>query len=227
MTNRSPAPPIPPRPSSVGRREFLQSAVGASLAVAGVKGAQTTRKVATNTPIRVGLIGRDGHPEILLSSIPKLRNVQWTAYAKGQPDEDSGWVRKHPAGSHPPRVYEHYEEMLEKEPLDVVGICLPFYQNAEASIQAARKGIQVLSEKPAATNLQDLARLEQEIHQSGVRYSIMLDMRALPIFQAARNAVQQGMLGEPILISSQKSYKYGSERPWFYKERKTYGGTIP
>jgi predicted dehydrogenase len=124
-------------------------------------------------------------------------------------------------------VYEHYEEMLEKEPLDVVGICLPFYQNAEASIQAARKGIQVLSEKPAATNLQDLARLEQEIHQSGVRYSIMLDMRALPIFQAARNAVQQGMLGEPILISSQKSYKYGSERPWFYKERKTYGGTIP
>jgi len=55
----------------------------------------------------------------------------------------------------------------------------------------------------------------------------MLDMRALPIFQAARNAVQQGMLGEPILISSQKSYKYGPERPWFYKERKTYGGTIP
>ena len=227
MTNKSPAPPIPPRPSSVGRREFLRSAAGASLAVAGVKGAQTTRKLAANALIRVGLIGRDGHPEILLSSIPKLRNVQWTAYAKGQPDEDSGWVRKHPAGSHPPRVYEHYEEMLEKEPLDVVGICLPFYQNVEASIRAARKGIQVLSEKPAATNLQDLARLEQEIHQSGVRYSIMLDMRALPIFQAARNAVQQGMLGEPILISSQKSYKYGSERPWFYKERKTYGGTIP
>ena len=47
------------------------------------------------------------------------------------------------------------------------------------------------------------------------------------IFQAAREAVQQGAIGEPILISSQKSYKYGAKRPWFYKERRTYGGTIP
>src|SRR5207249_5088681 len=49
----------------------------------------------------------------------------------------------------------------------------------------------------------------------------------LPIFRAARQAVQQGAIGEPILISSQKSYKYGAKRPWFYRERKTYGGTIP
>jgi predicted dehydrogenase len=175
----------------------------------------------------VGLIGRDGHREILLGSIPKLSNVQWTAYAQGEPGEDSAWVQKQFPGSSQTRVYENYHDMLEKEPLDVVGVCLPFYQNAEASIQAARKGLHVLSEKPAAINLPDLARLEQEIQQSGVRYSIMLNMRALPIFQAARKAVQQGALGEPILLSSQKSYQYGSERPWYYKERKTYGGTIP
>ncbi len=42
-----------------------------------------------------------------------------------------------------------------------------------------------------------------------------------------RRAVEVGLVGEPILISSQKSYKYGAERPWFYKGRKTYGGTIP
>ena len=58
------------------------------------------------------------------------------------------------------------------------------------------------------------------------QYSIMLDMRTLPIFRAARQAVQQGAIGDPILISSQKSYKYGAKRPWFYRERKTYGGTI-
>jgi predicted dehydrogenase len=136
-------------------------------------------------------------------------------------------VQKQFPGSSQTRVYETYHDMLEKEPLDVVGVCLPFYQNAEASIQAARKRIHVLSEKPAALNLPDLARLEQEIHQSGVHYSIMLAMRALPIFQAARKAVQEGAIGEPILLSSQKSYQFGSERPWYYKERKTYGGTIP
>ena len=40
-------------------------------------------------------------------------------------------------------------------------------------------------EKPAATDLSDLARLEHQIHQSGIQYSIMLDMRTLPIFRAA------------------------------------------
>jgi predicted dehydrogenase len=227
MRNEFSHPRNSSKPFSIGRREFLESAIGAGFATALGGGAQKVPRFSANTQLRIGLIGRDGHTEILLGSIPKLQNVQWTAYAKGEPGEDNTWVQMHPAAGSQTRVYDNYHEMLEKESLDVVGVCLPFYQNAEASIQAARKGIHVLSEKPAATNLQDLARLEKEIDRSGVRYSIMLDMRAMPIFQAARTAVRQGTIGEPILISSQKSYKYGSERPWFYKERKTYGGTIP
>jgi predicted dehydrogenase len=197
------------------------------MALPAPRAAQVPRPIAPGALIRVGLIGHDGHSEILLRSIPKLANVRLTAYAKSDPNEDSGWVQKQFPDSSRTRVYENYQAMLEKEPLDVVGVCLPYFQNAEASIQAARKGIHVLSEKPAALNLPDLARLESEIRQSGVRYSIMLAMRALPIFQAARQAVQQGAIGEPILLSSQKSYQFGSERPWYYKERKTYGGTIP
>ena len=212
---------------TVDRRRFLQSAVSASLALSGTSRAQTQRPASPNALLRVGLIGSDGHPEVLLGSIPKLSGVQWTAYAKGESGEDSAWVQKQLPGSRQTRVYENYHDMLDKEQLDVVGVCLPFYQNAEASIQAARKGIHVLSEKPAAINLPELARLEQEIRQSGVHYSIMLNMRALPIFQAARKAVQAGAIGEPILLSSQKSYQFGGDRPWYYKERKTYGGTIP
>jgi predicted dehydrogenase len=214
-----------PRP--VRRREFLQAGAGAALAAAGMETSTKARKTTPQTSIRVGLIGRDGHDEILLGSIPKLSNVHWVAYAKGRPNEDSAWVEKHPAGRGEIRVYDNYQEMLVKEPLEVVGVCLPYYQNAEASIAAARRGIHVLSEKPAATTLPDLAGLEQAIHESHIQYSIMLDMRTEPIFQAARQVVQAGAVGEVILISSQKSYKYGPERPRFYKERKTYGGTIP
>ena len=228
-------PKNPSKHFAIGRREFLESALGTGFATTLSSGAQKARKITAKTQLRKGLIGRNGHTEILLGSIPRLQNVQWTAYAKGEAGEVTTWVQKHPAASSPTRVYEDYHKMLEKEALDVVGVCMyvcmyvcmPFYQNAVASMQAARKGIHVLSGKPAATNFQDLARLEHTVHRSGVRYRIMLDMRGLPIFQAARKAVQQGMVGEPILISSQKSYKFGSGRPWFYKDRKTYGGTIP
>ncbi|HTS69461.1 MAG TPA: Gfo/Idh/MocA family oxidoreductase [Terriglobia bacterium] len=216
-----------PDPGTVDRRQFLRTAAGASMALTGAVPAAARRRIASNAVIRVGLIGRDGHREILLGSIPKLANVQWTAYAKGEPGEDSAWVQKQFPASERTRVYDDYHQMLEKEELDVVGVCLPFFRNAEASIQAASRGIHVVSEKPAALTLPDLARLEQAVRETGITYNIMLAMRALPIFLAARHAVQQGTIGEPILLSSQKSYQWGADRPWYYKERKTYGGTIP
>jgi hypothetical protein len=91
---------------TVDRRRFLQSAVGASLALTGTSRAQTKRPALPNALIRVGLIGSDGHREVLLSSIPKLPGVQWTAYAKGEPGENCAWVRKQFPGSCHTRVYE-------------------------------------------------------------------------------------------------------------------------
>jgi len=213
------------KPDSLNRRTFLQSAATASLAMATAHAAGW-RRIAGNRTIRVGLIGRDGHYPILLDSIPHLENVEWVAYARGERGENTAWIRKQRAWTQQTRVYEHYEEMLEKENLDVVGVCLPFFENAEASIRAARRGINVLSEKPAALTLAALDRLQQAVRESGILYSIMLDMRGMPIFQAARKAVRGGAVGEPILITGQKSYIWGRERPWYYKQSKTYGGTI-
>src|SRR5690242_17618840 len=138
------------QPFSNSRRNFLASAVGAGIATTLAGSNLTARQISSDSVLRVGLIGRDGHIETLLGSIPKMKNVQWTAFSKSRPDEDASWVRKNAAGGQA-RVYENYQEMLEKEDLDVVGVCLPYYRNAEASIQAAVKGIHILSEKPAAT----------------------------------------------------------------------------
>ena len=53
-------------------------------------------------------------------------------------------------------------------------------------------------------------------------------MRALrynPAIYAAHEVYKKNIIGEPLLITAQKSYKLGT-RPDFYKKRKTYGGTI-
>ena len=213
------------KPSSLNRRTFLQSAAAGSLAMAAAN-ATPGRTITKTSVVRAGLIGRDGHSGIMLNSIPHLKNVEWVAYAKGEPGENAAWVEKQRAWTQKTRVYADYHEMLEKADLDVVAVCLPFYQNAGAAMEAARRGINVLSEKPAATTLDDLGRLEQAVRESGIHYSIMLDMRGMPIFQAAHKAVRGGAVGEPILVTGQKSYIWGEERPWYYKQRKTYGGSI-
>ena len=213
--------------AGIDRRSFLWSAAAGGLTLAVSDDARTARKVSRDSVIRVGLVGREGHPGDILNSLVKLPKVELAAYAKSGPRDDVGWIRDHPSFARQTRVYPDFHEMMDKEDLHVVGVFMPYYQNAGVSIQAAEKGIHIISEKPAATTLEDLERLESAIRRSGVRYSILLAMRAMPIFQAARSAVQQGLIGEPILLYSQKSYKWGLERPSFYNERRTYGGTIP
>src|SRR5262249_17983521 len=133
----------------------------------------------------------------------------------------------HPSFRPDTRIYRSYQEMLQKEQLDVVGTCLPYTINVFAAIAAVEKGIHVISEKPLATELDYLARLEQALSQSEAQISAMLDMRLDPEVRTIRDAVSKGLIGEPILATAQKSYKFGTSRPWFYKKRETYGGTIP
>ncbi|NUQ63897.1 MAG: Gfo/Idh/MocA family oxidoreductase [Pirellulales bacterium] len=208
---------------SQDRRRFLQAAVGAGLALGVVP-----RSMASGTAghVRVGLIGTDGHTDILLGSIPQMPGVELIAFAKSLPDDDVSRLKRNKAFTEKTRIYDQFEQMLEKEELDVVGICLPYYRNAEASIAAARKGIHIVTEKPVATTLEDLAAVKKAVAESKVRLTSMMNMRCFPPYRAARKAVEDGLIGEPILLTSQKSYRFGAGKPWFYKDLKTYGGTI-
>ena len=210
------------------RRRFLQSAVGAGVALgATARTAAFGQLVDKPGRVRVGLIGTDGHVSVLLGSIPRLPGVELAAFAKSLPDDDVSRLSRKEAFTEKTRIYNQFERMLEEEELDVVGVCLPYYRNSKASIAAARKGIHVVSEKPVATTLADLAALKKAVAQSKVRLTSMMNMRCFPPYRAARKAVRDGLVGEPILLTSQKSYRFGAGRPWFYKDQETYGGTIP
>jgi len=74
--------------------------------------------------------------------------------------------------------------------------------------------------------MKDLDCLRTERDKAKVRVTAMLPMRTSPPLAAAHQAVKEGLIGEPILISAQKSYRWGTSRPWYYKRRKDYGGSI-
>ena len=169
--------------------------------------------------IKVGMIGTVGHTSTILSDIPSMKNVELAAYSnKGNPNLKI---------SENVRIYKTYEEMLDKEKLDLIGVCLPYYQNAKASIAAANKKIHIMTEKPVATTLEDMNDLLAAVKKNRVRLTTILNMRMEPRFQAIYKAVGDGAIGEPILATAQKSYKFGNSRPDFYRVKETYGGTIP
>jgi len=210
------------------RRRFLESAVGVGVALGAAAGtAALGQPPGKPGRLRVGVIGTDGHTGVVLGSIPGLPGVELTAFAKSRPDDDVSGLKRNKAFTEKTRIFDQFERMLEEVELDVVGVFLPYYRNAKASMAAAGKGIHVVSEKPVATTLADLAALKQAVSESKVRLTSLMNMRCFPPYRAARKAVSDGLIGEPILLTSQKSYRFGASRPWFYKDLETYGGTIP
>ena len=176
--------------------------------------------------LRIGQIGTDGHQNMVLNGISQIEGAKLVACAKGHDTDTLEKVKKHTAFTSDTQMYDNFEDMLKKEELDLVSICRPYSLNAEASIAAAEKGIDIVSEKPVATTLSDLDALEASVKQNNIRITAMFGMRLSPAFRAAKQAVVDGLIGQPILATGQKSYKFGT-RPDFFKKRETYGGSIP
>jgi predicted dehydrogenase len=95
------------------------------------------------------------------------------------------------------------------------------------SIDCVRRGIHVIVEKPVATTFEQLDNLGQALaDHPGVHLIAMQTMRYLPGFFTAYRLVRDGAIGDVRLMNAQKSYKLGN-RPAFYHQRNSYGGTIP
>lgn len=125
-----------------------------------------------------------------------------------------------------PVAFDDWRVMLDKIRPDLLCVDGPFELHAEMCIAALSRGINVFCEKPIALNFQELAEIEKIWRSSGTHIRSMIGLRYDPAFLYAAHLVKSGRIGRIKLVRTQKSYKLGS-RPDFYKDRKTYGGTIP
>jgi len=237
-----------------GRREFIRSlgAAGLTLAASGMRAFGLTTKgkpqlkkplVDPEAPLRIGMMGRIGHLGVVFGDLDKIPNVRIAAYAfedgqwefnsdgtkRGRTydmDSQRKWAEKQAWYSSETKLYETYQEMLDKEKLDVAVACLPYARNAYAATCAAQHGVHVLSEKPVAVNYADLEMLEKAVKTSGVRLSAMFTLRFVPTIYSIKKAVSQGLVGKVCMAKGQKSYKFGESRPWYYKHREIFGSSI-
>lgn len=177
--------------------------------------------------IRVAQIGLQGHYSYVVRGIPNVAACRLVAVAQSFSDENLDPLRSTPAWSSEVTPFSDYQRMLDEVRPNVVAIFAPYAHNGRVAIEAVRRGCHVISEKPLAGTLSELQQLRAARDKAGVRVSAILPMRQLAAFQAARKAVADGLIGEPVLISAQKSYQWGEKRPWFYRTAKDYGGSIP
>ncbi|HYM13191.1 MAG TPA: Gfo/Idh/MocA family oxidoreductase [Bryobacterales bacterium] len=203
------------------RRRVL--AAGAAAALAQSLAAQESHPALPH-PVRVGILGLDGHYSEVLEAaklVPEIRVVAVTAPTERE---------KQRASSNPilasAKLYTDYVRMLDAEKLDVVAICDTNGQRAGSVQACAERGLAIAAEKPLAISFPDLEAIKRTIAHHHARLTMLLPMRFEPHYLAMKSLIASGAIGEPIALGAQKSYKLGPRPDWM-KRRSTYGGTIP
>jgi len=175
---------------------------------------------------RLALIGAAGHAGVVLGELVRYPQLHLVATAPSYPGEDVSRHLRAPSPHGLPRLYDDWRAMLDQEQPDIVTVCGRYDLNASIAMDAVRRKCHVICDKPAAQTMDDLAELRLAVGEMGVHYAMMLVMRYEASYFTARQLVQQGLIGEPYLISAQKSYRWGSSRPEFYGVRAQYGSTM-
>jgi len=124
------------------------------------------------------------------------------------------------------RTYLDYRELLANHELDIVVEAGTDRDRADVLVACAERGINLISEKPMAKDLDGLERVRKAVESAGVQFSMLITMRCAPAYRALRQVIEEGRIGEVCQAGGQKSYRLG-ERPDWQKSRETFSGIIP
>lgn len=92
--------------------------------------------------------------------------------------------------------YHNLEAFLNSGSFEAVLIATPHYFHADIAVQSFQRGLHALSEKPISVTVSQADGMIEAARQSGKLFGIMYQMRAEPVYQAARKLVQEGVIGE-------------------------------
>jgi predicted dehydrogenase len=131
----------------------------------------------------VGVCGRD---------VTKARSVANDLRPAGQADDHAG----HISTSSQAGAFDDLGTMLDQTKPDVVHVCSPHGFHAAHAIEAVKRGIHVIIEKPMATEEADAQALIAATKDTGVHAAVCLTKRSYPMVAELRARILAGELGE-------------------------------
>lgn len=94
--------------------------------------------------------------------------------------------------------YTDYKEMLEKEDIDMVDICVPTFLHAEISNYALKAGVHVLCEKPMSLNYDLCQTMIETAKDTGKKLMIGQCLRFDNSYLYLKELLESGKYGKPI-----------------------------
>ncbi len=137
----------------------------------------------------VGNIGRMHLNNVLEGSCP---SVEVTAVCDIDEKKLAYAKEKHPTV----KCFDDAIKMLDSGEIDTVIVAVPHYDHPTYAIEAFKRGIHVITEKPAGVYTRQVREMNAAADKAGVKFGIMFNQRTNPLYAKAREIVQSGQLGE-------------------------------
>jgi myo-inositol 2-dehydrogenase/D-chiro-inositol 1-dehydrogenase/scyllo-inositol 2-dehydrogenase (NAD+) len=100
------------------------------------------------------------------------------------------------------RVFERLEDALEAIPFDAVVITTPTFTHCSLTVAAANAGKHVFCEKPMALTVSECDDMIAVAARNHVALQIGFMRRFQPEFVAAKQRIDDGEIGEPMIVKS-------------------------
>ncbi|MFH0910887.1 MAG: Gfo/Idh/MocA family oxidoreductase [Planctomycetota bacterium] len=121
-----------------------------------------------------------------------------------------------------PNTYEDYNEMLGREDIDLVSVCVPNFLHHPVTLDAAARGKHVLCEKPLGITSAEAEEMVRACRKAGVKLFYAEDWCFAPALRRAIEIVKEGAVGEVLYVKAKETHN-GTHSP-FARNAKTCGG---
>jgi predicted dehydrogenase len=173
--------------------------------------------------VRVGVIGTGSIAE--LGHLPHYQNhpdVELVAVADTNLVRAQKAAEKYSAAT----AYGDAAEMLSTEKLDAVSVCTPNSSHINLALMAVERGIDVLVEKPMATDKDEALQLAEAIHKSRRICMVGMTHRFRNEAQVLKRFVESGDLGEIYYAKAKILRRRGTPSGWFTSLSQSGGGPL-
>src|SRR5690606_5292789 len=125
-------------------------------------------------------------------------------------------------------VVGSYEEAWDAWPdgPDAIVVTSANAHHRDLVLEAARRGVHVLCEKPLATSVADAEKMVAACREAGVVLMTAFPVHFSPAVEALRSAIADGTLGEVIGLTGTNNGKLPAGRDWFTDVDLAGGGSL-
>lgn len=163
--------------------------------------------------IRIGLIGSGNISDTHARAAREISGVEITAIFGRNSDRAAALCQRY--GGQP---YQDLDRFLAHRPMDLVVIGTPSGLHADQGIEAARRGLHVLTEKPMDISTERADALIAAAELAGVKLGVIFQDRLKPDIPRLKELIRSGQFGKILLVDARVKWyrppEYYSGSQW-------------